>query len=199
MEGARTFTRRRVIAGSAATAGAAAVSVATGVELLSGQGASSLSDAEPLALALALERLQSAFYAEALAAGTLSGELLSFATTAAEHEAEHEGLLVPLVPDPPDEPAYAFGPDSSDPAAFAAAAASLEDLTVSAYNGLLPGLSERGLAIAARIVSVDARHAAWIRAINGDDPAARPVDQSLDADRVVQRLEATGYLTQATP
>ena len=199
MEGARTFTRRRVIAGSAATAGAAAVSVATGVELLSGQGASSLSDAEPLALALALERLQAAFYAEALAGGTLSGELLSFATTAAEHEAEHEGLLVPLVPDPPDEPAYDFGPDTSDPAAFAAAAASLEDLTVSAYNGLLPGLTERGLAIAARIVSVDARHAAWIRAINGDDPAARPVDQSLDADRVVQRLEATGYLTQATP
>jgi Ferritin-like domain len=198
-EGARTFTRRRAIAGSAAIAGAAAVSVATGVELLSGQGASSLSDAEPLALALALERLQSAFYTEALAGGTLSGELLSFATTAAEHEAEHEELLVPLVPDPPDETAYDFGADTTDPAAFAAAAASLEDLAVSAYNGLLAGLTERGLAIASRIVSVDARHAAWIRAINGDDPAADAVDESLDADQVVQRLEATGYLKEATP
>ncbi len=193
------LTRKRFIAGSAGVAGVAAISVATGVELLSGQGASSLRDAEPLALALALERLQAAFYAEALAGGALDGEALDFATTASEQEAEHVALLTPLVPDPPDEPTYDFGEDASDPAAFATAAASLEDLAVAAYNGLLPGLTERGLATASRIVSVDARHAAWIRAINGDDPAAEATDPGIPASEVVDRIEATGYLTEAGP
>ena len=199
MGGAWTLTRRRFIAGSAGVAGVAAVSVATGVQLLSGQGASALRDAEPLALALALERLQAAFYAEAVAGGTLSGELLDFATTAADQEAEHAALLAPLVPEPPPEPAYDFGRDTREPAAFAAAAASLEDLTVAAYNGLLPGLGEPGLAAASRIVPVDARHAAWIRAINGDDPAAEATDPGIPASAVVDRIEATGYLVEPSP
>ena len=198
MQTARTLTRRRLIAGSAGVAGVGAIAVWSGVELLSGKG-SSLEDAEPLALALAIERLQAAFYNEAVAGGTLTGELLDFATTAAGHEAEHAALLAPLVPDPADEPAYDFGDDTRDPAAFAAAAASLEDLAVAAYNGIIPGLSDRGLGTAGRIVSVDARHAAWIRAINGDDPAAEATDPGLDARQVVERLEATGYLVEPTP
>jgi Ferritin-like domain len=196
--GARTFTRKRFIAGTAGVAGVTAISVATGVELLSGKDPS-LADAEPLALALALERLQAAFYAEALAEGGLTGELRDFATTAAAQEAEHVAALAPLVPSPPAEPAYDFGDDTRDPAAFAAAAASLEDLAVSAYNGLLPALTDRGLATASRIVSVDARHAAWIRAINGDDPAAEATDPGIDAGQVVDRIGATGYLVEAAP
>jgi Ferritin-like domain len=198
VQGARTFTRKRFIAGSAGVAGVAAVSVAAGVEMLSGKGGS-LQDADPLALALALEQLQAAFYAEAVSRGALSGELRDFAATAADHEAEHAALLTPLVPNPAPEAAYDFGDDTVDPKAFAAAAASLEDLAVAAYNGIIPGLSERGLATAGRIVSVAARHATWIRAINGEDPAAEPTDPGLDARQVVARLEATGYLEEATP
>ncbi len=198
MQGARMFTRKGFIAGSAGVAGVAAISVATGVELLSGKEGG-LRDAEPLALALALERLQAAFYAEAAAAGTLAGELQDFATTAAAQEAEHVAALLPLVPEPAAEPGYDFGEDTRDPAAFAAAAAALEDLAVSAYNGLIPALTERGVATASRIVSVDARHAAWIRAINGDDPAAEATDPGIGADQVAERIEATGYLVETAP
>ncbi len=83
--------------------------------------------------------------------------------------------------------------------AFGASAAKLEDLAVSAYNGLIPGLSERGLAVTSRIVSVDARHAAWVRAILGRDPAAAATDHALSADQVVKRIQATGYLREGTP
>lgn len=177
-----------------------AIGGVVGAELLSGQGGSpSLDDATPLALALALERLQAAFYSEAVSAGALEGDLLEFATTARDHEAQHSGLLGPLVADAPDEPEYDFGGDTTDADAFGESAARLEDLAVSAYNGLVPALSSRGIAVASRILTVDARHAAWVRAIMGRDPAAAATDQALSADQVVRRIRATGYLREATP
>ena len=194
------ISRGRFIAGTAGAVGLVAAGGLVGTELLSGQdGASSLADATPLALALALERLQAAFYAEAVSAGALDGELLAFATTVRGHEAQHVGLIAPLVTDAPEEAEYDFGGDTTDPDAFGASAAKLEDLAVSAYNGLIPGLSDRGLAVTSRIVSVDARHAAWVRAILGRDPAAAATDRALDADQVVKRIQATGYLREATP
>jgi Ferritin-like domain len=195
----RGLTRGTFIAGSAGVAGVAVVAAAGGAELLSGQGGSSLSDSGPLGLALAVERLQSAFYGEALARGALEGELLAFATTAQAHEEEHASLLVPLVSASPEEPAYDFGEDTTDPEAFAAAAATLEDLAVSAYNGFIPSLSDRGLVVAGRIVSVDARHAAWIRAIIGRDPASEATDPGLSAEEVIRRVEATGYIQEPGP
>jgi hypothetical protein len=192
------LTRRRFIAGAAGVAGAGAAAAVAGAQLL-GESASSLRAAEPLALALALERLQAAFYADALGNGALSGELLDFATVAAEHEAAHVDLIAPLVTDPPDEPAYDFGGDTRRPAAFAGAAASLEDLAVAAYNGILPGLTDPALAVAGGIASVDARHAAWVRAIAGRDPAAIATDPGIGAAAAVDRIEATGYLVERGP
>ncbi len=193
-------SRGKFIAGAAGAVGILSAGGLVGTELLSGQGnPTTLEDATPLALALALEKLQAAFYAEAVSAGALDGELLAFATTARDHEVQHVDLLAPLVTKKSDEPQYDFGGDTTDPHAFGESAAKLEDLAVSAYNGLIPGLSERGLAVTSRIVSVDARHAAWVRAIMGRDPAAAATDQALDADQVVKRIQATGYLRDATP
>ena len=193
-------SRGRFIAGATGAVGILAAGGLVGTELLSGQGNStSLADATPLALALALEKLQAAFYAEAISAGALRGELLEFATTVRAHETQHVDLLTPLVTGTSDEPTYDFGGDTTDPDAFGASAAKLEDLAVSAYNGLIPGLSQRGLAVTSRIVSVDARHAAWVRAIMGRDPAAAATDQALSADQVVKRIQATGYLREAAP
>ena len=193
------FSRGRFLAGAGGAVGIVAAGGLVGTELLSGQDGSSLEDATPLALALALERLQAAFYAEAVSAGALDGELLAFATTVRDHEAQHVGLIAPLVTDAPEEAEYDFGGDTTDPDAFGESAAMLEDLAVSAYNGLIPGLSDRGLAVTSRIVSVDARHAAWVRAIMGRDPAAAATDKALDADQVVARIQATGYLREPAP
>jgi hypothetical protein len=188
------ISRGRFLVGAAGAAGVAAAGALGGAQLLTGQGGPPLSADDPLALALALERLQAAFYAEAVDGGALSGELLDFAATTRGHEEEHASALAPLVGGGGAQAEYDFGSSVTDPDAFATAAATLEDLAVSAYNGMIPLLDERGLAAAGRIVSVDARHAAWIRAIAGSDPAEDATDAPLTPEQVVARVEDLGFI-----
>lgn len=198
MEAARRrgISRAGFIAGAG---GALAAGGLAGAELLSGQGGSS-PDAERLALALELERLQAAFYAAAVDGAALQGELLDFATVARDHEAEHAARLTPLVgAAAPAEARYDFGTSVTDPDAFATTAADLEDLAVSAYNGLMPDLADQGLLVAGGIVSVDARHAAWVRAILGRDPAEDATDTALGAEQVTERLAALGFIQEPIP
>ena len=82
----------------------------------------------------------------------------------------------------------------TDPVAFAEAAATLEDVAVGAYNGQAANLTKTGLRAAATIISVDARHAAWIRAIVGRPPAAQAVDRPLSPAEVEAALDKTGFL-----
>ena len=63
--------------------------------------------------------------------------------------------------------------------AFTAAAVKLEDLAVATYNGQAVNLTPASLKAAARIVSVEARHAAWIRSIAGDVPATEATDPAI--------------------
>ena len=194
------ISRGRFIAGTAGAAGVIAVGAIGGAQLLSGKGSSSLQSDDPLALALALERLQAAFYDEAVAGGALSGELLEFATTARGHERQHASDLEPLAGSGAAAPAtYDFGDAVTDPDAFGTTSATLEDLAVSAYNGMIPLLSERGVEVTGRIVSVDARHAAWVRAIVGLDPAENPTDTALTPEQVVARVEDLGFITEPSP
>ena len=118
------ISRGRFIAGTAGAAGVIAVGAIGGTQLLSGKGGSSLQDATPLALALALEKLQAAFYAEAVSAGALDGELLEFATTVRDHEAQHVDLEPPAGDRGVRRAAtYDFGGDTTDPDAFGTTAA----------------------------------------------------------------------------
>ena len=66
------------------------------------------------------------------------------------------------------------------PERFEPTALKLEDLGVAAYNAQAPNLTKAALAAAARIVSVEARHAAWIRDVRGHDAraATRPSRRS---------------------
>ena len=94
---------------------------------------------------------------------------------------------------------YDFGNAVTDPDAFGTTSATLEDLAVSAYNGMIPLLSKHGVEVTGRIVSVDARHAAWIRAIGGLDPAENATDTALTPEQVVARVEDLGFITEPSP
>jgi rubrerythrin len=186
------FLARAVLVGGTLLTGGA---LAAGLPRLATSAASVGQDAEIFALALRLERLQAAFYAEAAERAELDVELLEFAKVAAAHEREHVGYLEQeLGAAAPAAPATDFGDATADPAAFAEAAATLEDVAVAAYNGQAANLTQAGLRAAAMIISVDARHAAWIRAIAGRPPASQAVDRPLSPAEVEAALDATGFL-----
>jgi rubrerythrin len=153
-------------------------------------------DAKILQLVLQLEYTQVAFYSQALAQGSLTGELRNFARAALAHERQHlAAIRKALGPKAGPKPSFAFGDKVKSPDAFTRAAIDLEDIAVAGYNGQAANLTKGTLAAAAEIVSVEARHAAWVRAIAGKVAAPKPVDQPLTARQVASGLRTIGMRT----
>ena len=158
-------------------------------------GGSSDQDVEILNFALSLEYLQEAFYDEALQRADLSDDLQRFTEVVVGHERTHIRYLTDFLGERADQrPTFDFGDALRDEESFAATAVMLEDLGVAAYNGQANNLSRETLREAAKIVSVDARHAAWIRALVGQRPAAEPTDDPMTANEVREAIEQTGFV-----
>jgi hypothetical protein len=187
---------RRAALGAAATFGALAAVPLVGRLLRLGTAAAAPSKAQDiqiLQLVMQLEYAQVAFYEQALRQAGLTGDLREFAQTSLGHEREHlsaiRGALgAKTVPKPRME----FGNKTKSPNAFIKAASELEDLAVAGYNGQATNLTKRTLGAAAEIVSVEARHAAWVRAIAGEVAAPDPVDKPITAQEFAQGLQQFG-------
>ena len=187
--------KRALVAGGTLLVGGAVVA---GLPRLAASAQSPEQDAEIFNFALLLEQVQSAFYDEAAERAEVGAELLEFAKVAAEHEREHVSYLEEALGSAArSAPPMDFGNATTDSEAFAEAAAALEDLAVGAYNGQAANLTKAGLRAAATVVSVDARHAAWVRAIVDRPPASQAVDQPLSPDEVEERLDALGFIQGA--
>jgi hypothetical protein len=162
-------------------------------------------DVEILNFALLLEYLESEFYIRAVAGGALSGELLEFATVVRDHEVAHVQFLQQALGSAANpKPTFDFGDTVTDAAKFVLTAIVLEDTGVAAYNGQGPRLTNGTLAAAATIVSVEARHAAWIRRIANAPsyaggaatyPAPVAFDAPATARKVTEAVTATGFIT----
>ena len=190
-------SRERFLRLTAAGAGTVALGavLAAGAPRLGLSGTSQARDVEILNYALVLEELTAAFYARAINAGALEGELAEFADVAAGHEREHvEVIRKALGSQAKPAPRFAFGNAVTSPDRFAKTALALEELAVSAYNGQVANVSKPVLQAAARIVSVDARHAAWIRAIRGRPPASQATDVAKTRKQVLQQVDRTAFV-----
>jgi hypothetical protein len=187
-----TLLRRAALVGGGLTIGGGAVAIAP---RLASSAPSPTQDARILNLVLLLEYVEAAFYEEALAKGALRGELRTFAGVVGKHERQHVAFLKNALGRAARKPPrLSFGRATTDREAFVRAAVKLEGTSVAAYNGQATNLTPGALAAAARIVSVEARHAAWIRAIAGQLPAPDPTDAPLGADAVLEALRETGFI-----
>jgi rubrerythrin len=186
------FVARVVVAGGALAAGGI---VLGGLPRLAESAPSTAQDRKILNFALLLEYIESAFYSEALAKGGLSGDLLTYATIVRDHERAHVAFLKQVLgKSARKKPTLDFGGTTVEPGKFTAAAIALEETVIAAYNGQATNLTKPTLAAAATIVSVEARHAGWIRAIAGKNPAPSATDRPETAAAVQAAVKRTGFL-----
>jgi rubrerythrin len=183
---AGVFTRSLALLGAL---GGSAVGAAA-LEASPDSAGSAAHDQEILRFGLLIERLQAAFYAAALRGGRLTGERRQFAEVVGAQEQEHvKYLAAALGSHAGKSPSFHFGDAATDPSKFITTAIELEQTGLGVYNGQAVNLTPTALAAAARVVSVEARHAAWARAIAGEIPAPVPVDVPItvsQAKRVFQ-------------
>jgi hypothetical protein len=184
--------KRGAVAGTAVVGGTA---VFAWWPRAAGSAPSPALDERIFRFALELEYLQAAFYAAAVEAGALRGEVLEFARTLGDHEQQHVDFLRrALGRRARDAPTFDFGDAVRDRRRFLETAVLLENTGVAAYNGQAANLTKKALAAAAEIVSVEGRHAAWASALAGREPAPRAADPGATAEAVAGTIRRTGFV-----
>lgn len=185
--------RAGILAGGAALVGAVPIGIAL--------GGTPKGDVDILNFALTLEYLEAAFYAEAVSKRALKGELATFARIVSQHEAAHVAALQKALGSAAvKKPTFDFKGTTSDSKKFAATAQVLEDTGVSAYQGAAPLIKTAAVLLAAgSILPVEARHAAWIRDIQGRGGSPAPAPAAFNPAKsksdVLAAVKSTGFIT----
>jgi Ferritin-like domain len=183
---------RALVAGGVLAGGGALLAA---LPRLATSAPSAAQDAKILNFALLLEYVEAGFYEEAFTNGKLTGDLGEYVRVVRGHERQHlDFLKKALGSGARKAPKLDFGDAISDPKRFTDAAIALEETVVAAYNGQAANLTKPTLAQAATIVSVEARHAGWIRAIAGKNPAPDATDAPLTAAEAQAALDRTGFV-----
>ncbi len=198
----RISSRRGFLAGTAKVAGGGALAVAfAGLPVARGlRGASAQAFEDDLDIAnyaLTLEHLEYAFYRDGLEqfdeaafkADNRPGNLRANLEAIRDHEQAHVDFLTETISaaggEPVEEAQYDFG--YADIAGFLEVAMALENVGVSAYAGAAPSIQDPDiLAAALGVHSVEARHAAYLNARNGESPFPDAVDAARTREEVLE-------------
>ena len=162
-------------------------------------GAATAQDVAIANFALTLEYLEADFYTKAERSGALSGRLARFAKVVGAHERGHVAALRKMLGSQAlSKPTFDFKGATSNAAKFAQTAELLEDTGVAAYKGQAARIQTDAILDAALAIhSVEARHAAWIRHINGNPPAPAAFDQPQTMDAILAAVAKTGFITSS--
>ena len=191
------FTRGAFLARTALAAGALYAGPAVTRALAHDKhGAFSGGDIGIANFALTLERVESDFYKQALAAkGVLGGDARKLVEEIAKHEDEHVKQLTQTIQqlggkaDPPVEVTI---PRLVGEDAVLGFAIELEDTGIGAYNGAATQIQSKDVLQAiASIAQVEARHAGALRELTGEPASPRQFDRvfsSEEADAAVHEL-----------
>ena len=159
-------------------------------------GATPKSDVAILNFALTLEYLEAEFYIEAVAKGRFRGELGTFARIVKAHEVAHVKFLKGALGSAAvAKPKFDFQGTTTSRAKFKATAQVLEDTGVAAYLGQVGNIkSKQILAAAGSILPIEARHAGWIRSINGVSGAPRAFEGAKTKAQILAAVGGTGFI-----
>jgi hypothetical protein len=172
----------------------ASAAAASGLELLATPGAMAADtqkaaahrkDLTVLQYALSLEYLGFGFYQTALHTANLTGDAHTAALAFRAHERSHVQFVQSRIrkfggtPHPTEK--FDFGSSMANQTAFLKTSAQLEELCVETLNGAAAIVSTETLAALATIISVEARQAAWVRAILARNPAPAAMTPPLTA------------------
>jgi rubrerythrin len=194
------FLKKGALAGGGLLVGSAMFSgiLSSAEAAISTTRKSATNDVKILNYALTLEFLEAAFYEQAVAnnAYGTNAALKQFAEVVAVHERKHVDFLKgALGAKAIKSPTFDFGNAVTDTATFAATAQVLEDTGVNAYLGQVGNISVKGtLAAAATIATVEARHAGWIRTINGVVGAPLSFDKRKSEKAILKAVGDTGFI-----
>jgi hypothetical protein len=188
------FLKKSLVAGGAVVGGGAVLAA-----LATPAQAATKNDVAILNFALTLEYLEAEFYTEAERMGALSGRVLGFARVVGAHERAHVAFLRKALGSAAvKKPTFNFRGTTESEARFKATAQLLEDTGVKAYAGQAPLIdSEAVLAAALSVHTVEARHAAWIRHINGAPPAPNAFDPAATKQQILQAVAGTRFIVAA--
>jgi hypothetical protein len=187
-----TMSRGRLLGMTLAGAGTFALARAT----RAGAAGLSASDVDILNYALVLEYLQASFYTEAERSGALTGKTAQAARVVGATERAHVKAFLDLLKSQAvKRPTFDFQGTTEQQRPFLKTAVALEDLAVAAYKGQAPKLKSNAvLAAAVGIHSVEARHAAWMRALFGVTPAVNAFDQPASRSSINQVVVSTHFI-----
>jgi hypothetical protein len=156
------------------------------------------SDLAILNFALTLEYLEAEFYAQAKANNVGSGQenLTMFINVVAAHEAAHVAFLKgALGKKAVAKPNFDFKDSVTSQPKFKATAQVLEDTGVQAYLGQVGNIkNKKNLSAAGSILPVEARHAGWIRDINGVSGAPAAFQGAKTKAQILAAVKGTGFI-----
>ena len=201
------FFKKAGMAGVGAVAGASLFGPFLGnAEAAISSRRSKANDVRILNFALTLEFLEAEFYRQAVRNNAFrNAEIRRFGVVVAQHEAVHVKFLRgALGAAAVRKPKFDFKDTVTNADKFAATAQVLEDTGVRAYLGQVGNVSQRAvLKAAGTIATVEARHAAWIRFLNGGGaanaetaklPAPRSFDRPASERTILSAVAGTGFI-----
>jgi hypothetical protein len=157
---------------------------------------------------LTFEYMQASFYTEALRVGTIrrmSPEQARWANVFGAHERAHVRIIADILGRAGvRKPFFNFRGVTEDQEKFAKTVVALEDLTTALLAGQIPRLTTPGLIAALfTLLTVEARHAAWVRHKQGFLPVATAFDEPRNLEAVGEVIKETNFvsdraLTRAT-
>ena len=188
------FLRKGAVMGGGLIGGAALIGLFAGAA----KGAPQ-SDLDIGNFALTLEYLEAEFYTEAVQMGALSGKVLRFGQIVGAHERTHVAALQKMLgAGAVAKPSFNFQGTTESQSKFQATAQVLEDTGVMAYKGQAPLIESNAVLKAALAIhTVEARHASWIRHINGSPPAPAAFDQPKTMSQILAAVTKTRFISAA--